>query len=134
MSGMKEIFVTILFTTAVALGQNADLIEENAARYAKTATIELRSRMVHPTSFIVLEVKAIASNEKGGRTTYRGCIHYVSSNVVGGSLQRWATYLVDEKGNPNLRTGRKYGDCHLDKNSNDWDVTDIVLKYLQEQR
>lgn len=131
---MKEILATILFTAAITLGQNTDLIEENAVRYAKTATLELRNRMVHPTSFTVLDVKAIAKEEKGGRATYKGCIHYVSSNVVGGSLERWATYSVDEKGHSKLGTGRNHVRCHLDKNSKDWDVTHVVLKYLQEQR
>ena len=134
MRGMKEILAMILFTAAIALGQNTDLIDENAVRYAKTATLELRNRMVHPTSFTVLEVKAIIKEEKGGKTTYKGCIHYVSTNIVGGSLQQWATYSVGERGNPKLGTGRHYVHCHLDKNSKGWDVTDIVRKYLQEQQ
>ena len=46
----------------------------------------------------MLQVVAITHSEKKGRTSFKGCVHYVGSNAFGGRIQKWGTYSVTDNG------------------------------------
>jgi hypothetical protein len=96
--------------------------------YAVRATSEIHNVMLDPTSFTVLQVIAITKQEKDGRTSFRGCVHYVGSNSFGGRMQRWGGYSVNKKGQLNSWSGTEYTDCYIHKNEVQTDVTAEVEK------
>ncbi len=83
---------------AQAIHDAAEQIRSRSIDYAIQATSEIRNVMLDPTSLTVLQVIAITHREKNGSTSFRGCVRYVGSNIVGGRLQQWGVYWVSNKG------------------------------------
>jgi hypothetical protein len=102
--------------------------------YAIRATLDIRDIMIDPTSFTLLQVVAITRREKDGSTSFRGCVHYVGSNRMGGREQAWGGYSIDRKHPLEVKSwpGGEYSDCYIHKNEVQIDVTGEVQKYLSE--
>jgi hypothetical protein len=102
----------------------------SSTEYAIRATSEIRDEMYDPTAFTILQVIAITKKEKDGRISYRGCVHYVGSNLNGGRLQRWGGYSANKKGELRSWAGGEYDTCSIYKNDVEVDVTADVSKIL----
>jgi SH3-like domain-containing protein len=80
--------------------------------YAIEVTSDIRNSMLDPTSFTILQVIAIHWQRKNGTVEFRGCVHYVGSNVVGGRLQGWGIYEVSKKGRVSVVPQSIWGECY----------------------
>jgi hypothetical protein len=100
---MKRMLVRLLVAlvlTCPVVGQNptcgahatGDEISEKSIAYAIRATSGMQHVMHDPTAFTILQVTAITKQEKNGRITFSGCVHYVGSNLYGGRMQQHGSY------------------------------------------
>jgi hypothetical protein len=105
-----------------------------STEYAIQAAWEIRNIMLDPTSFAVLRVIAITKLEKDGRTSFKGCVHYVGTNSYGRKRQSWGGYSVNKKGQLHSWPGSEDGDCYVFKNESQTDVTNEVEKFLSEHK
>ncbi len=73
--------------------------DDQSKAYALEACKRLRNRMKDPGSFTLMQVVAIARQNKDPKkpSDFRGCIHYVASNIFGGREQAWGSYWFNGK-------------------------------------
>jgi hypothetical protein len=132
----SKVSLFLFMSLGAVAGQNSassghavtDEITLQSIRYASDATARIRDLMLDPTAFTVLQVIAITKQEKDGRTSFRGCVHYVGSNSYGGRRQQWGAYSVNKKGKLNSWLGGEGTHCNINKNDVQTDVTGEVQK------
>jgi hypothetical protein len=118
---------------AVSLDSPEAQAQSRSIDYAIQATSDIRNSMLDPTSFTVLEVIAATKQEKDGRTSFKGCVRYVGSNIVGGRLQRWGNYSVNKNGQLKSSAGNQYSGCYIGKNDVQVDMTVEVKKAISQE-
>jgi hypothetical protein len=64
-----------------------DKTSAKSTAYTIEATAAIGNMMKDPTSYTVLQVIALTKQRKDGRTSFRGCVHYVGSFS---SVSSWA--------------------------------------------
>jgi hypothetical protein len=135
---MKKVMIAMLALAETMSPQNRTNNDQDrkedtstkSAEYAIRATLEIRDAMLDPTAFTVLQVVAITKQEKNGRTSFKGCVHYVGSTRAGGRLQAWGGYSVDKRNRLNSWPGGENGYCSVSRTETQTDVTNEVKKFL----
>ena len=109
-----------------------DEISQKSIAYAVRATSGMRQVMHDPPAFTILQVTAITKQEKDGRITFSGCVHYVGSNLYGGRMQQHGSYQVNKKDQLTIWTGTETSYCETHKNEVHKDVTAEVQESLSK--
>jgi hypothetical protein len=81
-----------------AFAQEQDL-RSQVVNYAVQGATRLRDRLVDPTSFTLLEVKAFSRFDKHGNLKFGGCIRAVAANSLGAKNQKWFNFALNSKKN-----------------------------------
>lgn len=104
--------------------------ETLAITYAVQGASDIRNALLDPTSFTLLQVISITKRKKDGQIQYRGCVHYVGSNRMGGRIQMWGGYFVNKKGKLTSGAGTENMGCYIASNEQQADVTEEVSRAL----
>lgn len=121
--------ILVALESSVVAQEPKDETTQKSIDYATQATSRIRDAALDPFSFTLLQAVAITRQEKNGRMTFYGCIHYVASNAFGGRIQRLDEYSVNKKGGLDVTS---FGDLHCSfaKSYARTDVTADVVKAL----
>ncbi len=141
MKGIPAGLLAALVLVGAAVGQNAtgsdqattDEANRKTIAYAVQAISGIRSNMHDPSSFELLQALVFTRQQKNGRTSVRGCIHYMGTNLFGGRLQVWGFWGVNKKGQLGYEGGTESNNCLYLKDEVKKDITDEVRKLLSAQ-